>query len=190
MAPASAADDEALVAATRDILNAVYAETAGDLFHPGTPRTQSEEIAGLIRKEQLALAYLVPVSNGSTEQAPASIPATADRVIGCVSIKRLSPTLGQLGMLAVDAGHHGSGSGRRLFEFAEERCRSMGCETAQVELFVPTEFHHEFKMRLKGWYERMGYEFVRLAHWFHEDPALASTLAVPVEVQVFEKRLK
>ncbi|UZP38857.1 hypothetical protein NXS19_006673 [Fusarium pseudograminearum] len=109
--------------------------------------------------------------------------------IGCVFVKLLTPTLGDFGMLALDTKYQGTGLGRQLAAFAEDECRRQGCTTMQLEILVPSTFHHEGKARLLGWYTRMGYKLVKLGDFGEDYPDLFKLLAGPTEYRVFEKTL-
>ncbi|KAI9163948.1 hypothetical protein HJFPF1_05582 [Paramyrothecium foliicola] len=186
--PPSVAEDESLVSVVRDIVNAVYHETEGDLFVPGYQRTKSPQVATLIRKGQLALAYLDD-RDSQSHASSTEAPITAANIVGCVCIKRTSERLGEFGMLALDIDYRGGGTGRRMAQFAEDHCRAMGCSSVQIEILVPTTFEHAFKARLFDWYQRMGYEVVRLGNFGDDWPELAAQLAGPTDYRILEKKL-
>ncbi|KAF4332754.1 hypothetical protein FBEOM_13444 [Fusarium beomiforme] len=173
IAPASDAEDEKLVSKLTNIVNVAYKNGESDLFIPSYQRTSNTEIADFIRKGQLAVAYLQP----------------NNEPIGCVFIKLLTPSLGDFGMLALDAKYQGGGTGRQLAVFAEDECRRRGCMTMQLEILVPMTFHHEGKARLLAWYTRMGYKLVKLGDFAEDYPDLVKLLAGPTEYRVFEKSL-
>ncbi|QPC59544.1 hypothetical protein HYE67_001775 [Fusarium culmorum] len=130
------ASDKILIGRLADIVNTSYKIAESDIFIPSYKRTSESEIAQFISNGQLAVAYLV----------------STNEPIGCVFVKLLSPTLGDFGMLALDTKYQGTGLGRQLAAFAEDECRKQGCTTMQLEILVPSTFHHEGKARLLGWY--------------------------------------
>ncbi|KAH8680532.1 hypothetical protein BX600DRAFT_444630 [Xylariales sp. PMI_506] len=178
IAPVSAADDEGFVKTLTDIVNLVYKETEGDIFVDGYQRVSADELRGIIRAGELGVAYAVE----GQQRVP----------IGCMRIHTLQPeaTTAELGMLALDPARRSSGVGRVMVTFAEDHCR---CErklsTMRLELLVPVGFEHPFKMRLKAWYERLGYSLVRLGVFQDEYPHLAALLRGTTEYRVFEKSL-
>lgn len=169
----SKADDNEVVSKLTNLVNAVYSEAEADIFKPGYQRTTPDEVSSLIRKGQLAVAYL----------------ADTLEPVGCVSIKRLSPEKGQFGMLALDSVYRGSGLGRSIALFTEDYCRQNGCRIMQLELLVPTTSKHAFKERMQAWYLRLGYKIVKLESFEKDYPALAPLLVGPTEYRVFEKAL-
>jgi GNAT superfamily N-acetyltransferase len=167
------ASDKTLINILADIVNTAYTIAESDIFIPSYKRTSETEIAQFIRNNQLAVAYLAP----------------SNEPIGCVFIKLLTPALGEFGMLALDTKYQGTGLGRQLAVFAEDECRRRGCTTMQLEILVPSTFHHEGKARLLGWYTRMGYKLVKLGDFGEDYPDLVNLLAGPTEYRVFEKTL-
>ncbi|WXC46467.1 hypothetical protein QX201_006165 [Fusarium graminearum] len=167
------ASDKILIGRLADIVNTSYKIAESDIFIPSYKRTSESEIAQFISNGQLAVAYLV----------------STNEPIGCVFVKLLSPTLGDFGMLALDTKYQGTGLGRQLAAFAEDECRRQGCTTMQLEILVPSTFHHEGKARLLGWYTRMGYKLVKLGDFSQDYPDLFKLLAGPTEYRVFEKTL-
>ena len=169
----SAADDAKFVNTLVGIINAVYTETEEGIFNPEYQRTHPAEVAGFIRRGELAVASL----------------GQSGGPIGCIFIKLLSPTRGDFGMLALDSAHRGGGFGRQMVSFAEQHCRNVGCTVMQCELLYPTTFDHAFKARNQAWYLRMGYKIVKLGQFEKEYPALVQHLMGPVEYRIFEKPL-
>lgn len=189
--PAAAADDKELVTSITEIVNEVYIETESDLFVPGYKRTENSEVANFLRAGQLAVAYLDEDASSGTSSGEGSsdVRILPRQVVGCVCIKRLSPTLGEFGMLALNPTYRGGGLGTRMAEFAENHSREQGCSKMQLEILIPLTFHHAFKTRLLKWYIRMGYQLVKLGDFVEDYPAIAPLLAGPTEYRVFEKPL-
>lgn len=171
--PSSHADDEILAATVASIVNTVYKEAEADIFLPAYQRTSPTEIAQLINNGQLAVAYL----------------EDSGHPIGCVCIKLLGPGRGEFGMLALDAKYQGTGLGRQLAMFAEAECRRNGCTIMQLEVLVPTTFHHAGKERMQAWYQRLGYKVVKLGSFGQDYPELAKILSGPTDYKIFEKKL-
>lgn len=186
-APPSAAQDADLIARVAALVNTVYFDAEGGIFHDGYQRTSTAEIAQFIKDQRLALARLVRPS--PSPSAGAGVGTGAGDVVGCVYVKTLSPTLGDFGMLALDVTYRGGGLGRDLVRFAEDHCRRIGCTKMQLELLVPTTFEHALKTRMQAWYLRMGYRIVKLGSFQDEYPALAPLLTGPADYKIFEKDL-
>ncbi|CAG7564340.1 unnamed protein product [Fusarium equiseti] len=172
MALPEEATNKTLITTLADIVNTAYTAAESDIFIPSYKRTSPSGIASYITASQLAIAY-----------NPTGEP------IGCVFVKILSPTLGQFGMLALDAKYQGTGLGKQITAFAEDEVRRQGCERMQLEILVPLTFHHEGKARMLAWYNRMGYEVVKLGDFAVDYPDLVGLLAGPTEYRILEKPL-
>lgn len=208
------ADNALLVQRLTDIVNAVYAETEADIWGPGFQRTSTAKVADLIRGGEVAVAYRHdhPVQQqqqqsdlATSTQSPNSKEPIAI-ILGCVQITQHGPKLFEFGMLAVDPAIRGAGIGRQLVHFAESHARRLGIPSRkgnglrnssssfrmQLHLLVPaSDPEHAFKMRLRQWYERMGYaEGAQGGGDFAAAfPALAPLLAGPVVYHCLEKEL-
>lgn len=187
----SVAEDAKVVTTIVEIVNKVFREAETGIFHPGYERTSKAEIANLIRAGLLGIAT-VPAGDIQAQQDPESTSTHKDvsmKVIGCVYVTQLSAKRGNFGMLALDAEHHGGGLGRAMVQFAENHCQKQGCTIMQLELLVPTTFEHAFKTRMEAWYQRMGYQVIKLGSFDKEYPHLAPHLTGPMDYKYFEKKL-
>jgi GNAT superfamily N-acetyltransferase len=167
----TAAEDEGFVTALTDLINEVYLVAEEGLWLEGSARTTTEEVAALLRAEQIAVARL------------------DGRLVGSIKIQDIDCDSGEFGMLALSADHRGSGIGRELVQFAEQLSRSRGHRTMQLELLVPLEWKHPFKEFLSDWYERMGYRVTRKVSIKDFHPALAPLLDTPCELRIYHKEL-
>jgi GNAT superfamily N-acetyltransferase len=140
------------------IVNAAYAAGEAGLWRAGAQRISAEALREIAACGELAVAR----RDGA--------------VVGCVRVSD-----GELGLLAVAPSAHGSGVGRALVAFAEERNRGAG--SMRLELLVPRTGGHPFKHRLHAWYSRLGYRVVG------RRDADFGGLAVPCELLVYEKPL-
>ncbi|KAH8161676.1 hypothetical protein CIB48_g6562 [Xylaria polymorpha] len=92
----STASDATLVAALTSLVNNVYGEAEGTIYKSVFSRTSKTQIAAHLAAGELAVA-----SSSSTGSKP----------VGCVFVKRLTPSVGEFGMLAVDPAVRGTGRG-------------------------------------------------------------------------------
>ncbi|KAI0541561.1 hypothetical protein GGR58DRAFT_432973 [Xylaria digitata] len=185
--PSSAADDEQLTEALTALVNAVYSTAERGIYSTDFERTSTKDVADLLRAGKLAIAYL-PRPDGNEDAG--SFHLTRGTPIGCISMKQISPTTGEFGMLAVDPAHRGAGVGGGLVRFAEERCyRNLGLGAMRLELLAPIHFEHVGKTRLQAWYESLGYVRVELRDFKKAYPHLHELLSGPTEFRVFEKKL-
>jgi ribosomal protein S18 acetylase RimI-like enzyme len=100
--PPTAGDEQALVARLTTLVNQVYAVAEQGLWVDGTTRTSAEEMTGLIRSGQIAVAR------------------RSGDLVGSVRVRRVPTTegdLGEFGMLVTAPAHRGSGIGRDLIGF-------------------------------------------------------------------------
>ncbi|KAK1248159.1 hypothetical protein MKX08_006379 [Trichoderma sp. CBMAI-0020] len=185
-APASAAENISEVSAVTKLANDVFIEAEVGIWNTGFVRTNDAEVANLIRKGELAVAYLASPSSPSDGLQILQ----KGELVGCVCVKRLSESTCTLSMLTLDTKHQGLGLGREIFKFVEDHCLSLGCSTLALDILVPTSYAHPLKTRMQAWYIRLGFEQVRLADFAKEYPSLAPLLAGPAVYRVFEKRLR
>ena len=167
----SAAGDSALVGGLVDVVNVVYAKAEAGLWAGSVDRTSVAEMAALVRAGEIAVARL------------------GGAVVGAVRVQRLSPELGEFGLLAAAPEVRGAGIGRSLVRFAEEHSRAVGCVRMQLELLVPRVGTHPAKQFLADWYGRIGYRVVEVSEFEGAHPDLAPLLAVPCDFLVWHKEL-
>jgi GNAT superfamily N-acetyltransferase len=167
----SASEDAGLVTELAGLVNRVYAVAESGLWRDGAMRTTPSEIAELIRAREIAVA-------------------TRDgRIVGSVRLHDVAGDTSEFGVLVAAPEERGTGIGRALLDFAEDRSRARGLQTMQLELLVPREFSHPSKEFLKGWYGRRGYRLARTGTLETAYPHLAPLLAVPCDLEVHEKPL-
>lgn len=151
------------------IINRVYAASEEGLWTHGADRTTVEEIVELTTRGEIAVARL------------------KGNIVGCVRVQQLDEETGELGMLAVDDDHQGTGIGRELIRFAEQKCQKEHLRKMQLELLVPQEGSHPAKATLENWYTRIGYQPIRTMSFDDSFPRLAKLLAIPCKLIVFQK---
>jgi ribosomal protein S18 acetylase RimI-like enzyme len=146
------------------IINAAYLAGETEIWQDGWSRTTTEQTAELIAAGEIAVAR-----------------GDGGRVIGSVRVRRLSEDTAELAMLSVDPEAFGTGAGRALLTFAEQRF-----DTAfmQLELLVPRGAPHPQKVRLHEWYSRLGYEQISQREF--DEPLLAG----PADLRTYRKSLR
>ncbi len=168
----AAADDARLVDHLTGLINDVYAAAESGLWRDGTPRTTPTELAELIRAEQIAVA----TRNG--------------RIAGSVRVHDVADDTSEFGLLVAATDQRGTGVGRALVTFAEQRSSERGLRAMQLELLVPRTWRHPTKEFLKSWYGRIGYRRVRTGSIDAAYPQLAPLLATPCDLEIYEKPLR
>lgn len=166
-----AADDARLTERLARLVNDVYAVAEAGLWRDGADRTTTAEIAGLVRAGEIAVA-------------------TRDgEIAGAVRVHDVADDVSEFGMLVADPAQRGTGVGRALVEFAEERSRARGMRAMQLELLLPRTGTHPSKELLRDWYGRIGYRRIGTGSIEDTHPQLAPLLATPCDLAVFEKPL-
>jgi GNAT superfamily N-acetyltransferase len=155
-----------------DLVNTVYAEAEQGLWVPDTPRCTESEIAEHLRAGELVVTR------------------RADRPIGCLRLCRLDDERAEFGMLAVTAQFRGTGVGRELVGWAEQRAAAEGASTMQLEILTPRHWSHPWKVFLASWYERMGYTRERVGRLDEAYPHLVRRLATECDFVVYGKKLE
>jgi GNAT superfamily N-acetyltransferase len=165
-------DDRALAGHVAALINTAYRATEAGIWRDGTTRTNAAEVGRLIAAGEIAVA------------------ARDDRLAGAVRIRDVPGDASEFGMLAAAPDEHGTGVGRALLDFAEERARARGLRAMRLELLVPRTWKHPSKEFLKAWYGRRGYRLVHTTTLDEGHPHLAPRLATPCLLEVHEKPLR
>jgi N-acetylglutamate synthase-like GNAT family acetyltransferase len=163
--------DDATVSSLTDLINKAYASSEEGLWIDGATRTTEEEVTGLVRAGQFAVAR------------------RDGHLAGCVRIRRLDETASEFGMLAADHRLRGTGVGRDLVRYAERHGHAVGSRVMRLELLVPREGSHPSKEFLARWYARIGYRPVRRGTIEESHPDLAPLVATPCDVVTYQKDL-
>jgi GNAT superfamily N-acetyltransferase len=164
--------DARLVAQLADLINHVYAVAEAGLWIEGATRTTTNEMADLIAAGEIAVARRDAALGGSVRNRDVDDDAS------------------EFGMLVAAFDQRGTGVGRALVEFAEERTRERGRRAMQCELLVPREWAHPSKEFLKEWYGRIGYRVIRTGSMADAYPHLAPMLATSCDLLGYEKPLE
>ncbi len=178
IAPASLAEDAALVARLTAIINAAYQYEAGLFWDLKWLRTDPDEVRALVRSGQLAVAWL----EGSAQKEPAEL-------VGCVQVKMVDTKTSEFGMLVCDASYRGTGIGRDLVQSAEDEAKQQGAEVMQLMLLYPDGWENESKVRLAKWYERVGYRLVRIEGVEDQLSHMAHLLTSQTVLRVYHKQV-
>jgi GNAT superfamily N-acetyltransferase len=165
------ADDSDDVESLAALINRVCADAEKGLWLDGAERTNSAEVAAIIRSRELIVASDDGV------------------VVGVVRVQRPMDELGAFGMLVADPARHGHEIGRELVAFAEAWARGLGLRRMQLELLVPRTWTHPVKEFLRSWYTRIGYREVHTAHFDEAYPELQPLLSTACDFLVYHKDL-
>ena len=152
-------------------INRAYAKGEAGLWRDDPGRTDEAEIAEAVRAGHMLVA------------------TAGDRIAGCLRTRALDASTSDVGLIGVDPGAWGGGTGRALVDAAEDRARARGATTMQLELLVPRTGAHPDKERLREWYSRRGYAVVRRVPMEEYLPDVAPLLSGPGDILVFAKPL-
>ena len=165
------AHDETVAGELVSLINHAYATGEAGLWRDSVARTDEAEIAEAVRAGDM----LVATHDG--------------RITGCLRTRALDARMSDAGLIGVDPGAWGGGTGRALVDAAEDLARARGSITMRLELLVPRTGTHPDKQRLREWYERRGYSVVRTVPMEEYLPHVAPLLGAPGDILVFEKPL-
>ena len=156
---------------TVDLVNDAYLRgEAGMWVEPQPPRTNIEEFKKLIDEDKIIVAYQ---SDSQDMNSPVGS-------VLCDTKFDESKKLAELGMLCAHKDCLGQGLGKFLVKSAEERAKEMGCEQMRLEILSPTNFQHQMKVRLHGWYTgSLGYTQGEPLDFSIDYPQLANLLQGP-----------
>jgi GNAT superfamily N-acetyltransferase len=168
----TAGRDSVLAERLAGLVNEVYATAESGLWQDGAGRTTAAEMAELVAAGQIAVAT-----------------ASDGRIVGGVRVRRVDEDADEFGMLVAAPDHRGTGVGRALLDFVEQRGRDRGMRAIQLELLVPRGWRHPSKEFLKAWYGRRGYRRIETRRMEDSHPHLAPLLATPCDLEVYEKVL-
>lgn len=171
MLPCNARTNMADMEHMTNIVNRVYAASEESLWMHGAVRTTVAEMAALTSDGEIAVAR------------------SMGKIVGCVRVRGIDEETGEFGMLAVDEAYQGTGIGRELIGYAEQKCQEEHLCKMQLELLVPQEGSHPAKVILENWYARIGYHPVHTETIDASFPKLAQMLAIPCKFVVFQKEL-
>ena len=164
--------DARLVDHLTGLINEVYEVAEAGLWRDGATRTTTSELAELIRAEEIAVATV------------------HGQIVGSVRVQDVADDTSEFGMLVAAPDQRGTGVGRALVAFAEQRDRERGRRAMQLELLLPREWQHPTKEFLEAWYGRRGYRLIRTGRLDDAYPQLAPLLATPCDFAVYEKSLQ
>ena len=69
-----------------------------------------------------------------------SVVRAEGRLIGCAALHFYTPATAEIRSLAIEAGHHGLGAGRRLIEALENEAQAFGLESVFAFTYIPEFF--------------------------------------------------
>jgi GNAT superfamily N-acetyltransferase len=166
-----ASRDGGFVGRLAALINGVYVISESGLWRGGTTRTTVDDLAALIEAGDIVVA------------------GREGGIAGAVQMHDVAADVSEFGMLAAARDQRGSGVGRALLDFVEDRGRERGLRAIQLELLVPRGWTHPSKEFLKGWYGRRGYRRVRTTTMEEAHPHLAPLLATACDLEIHQKPL-
>jgi len=116
--------------------------TRGDLADPRILRLLEDHLADMFAESPPESVHALDVSGLQHPAVTFWVVSEGDAVLGCVALKELDPTHGELKSMRTDAAARGRGLGRLLLEFvlAEAVARGytrMSLETGSQDFFQP-----------------------------------------------------
>jgi GNAT superfamily N-acetyltransferase len=150
------------------MINAAYAAGEDGLWPPNTPRVFDYEVQEMVDREELRFLH------------------RDGELVGLVRVRKLDERTAELGLLS--AARLDSGVGGELIRLAEDWARERGLPRMRLQLLVPRDGEHPFKVRLHKWYSRLGYRAIGAEDVAKALPDIEKT-AVPCDLVTYEKVL-
>ncbi|KAI1740799.1 hypothetical protein F4680DRAFT_447654 [Xylaria scruposa] len=173
--PATASDENLVFDITR-LINAQSKFGSGVNF-----RTLSQ-VKDYLHAGELAIAFLRP-KNKVNPQSRA--PAPREKVVGCVRVRKISPTMGEFRALTVDPKWRGTNLSLKLIRFAEKRCRELGITTMRQRFLSSKNSPGPCVEQLS----KLGYVMMETCDTLEACPELKLWLSEPSNICLMEKKL-
>lgn len=157
-----------------DLLIIAYAETEKEIWGENYIRISFDEYLSLIQKNEIYLARL------------------EGELVGSVHLYSLNKSSFSFGLLNVNFTEKGKGIGLALINYIEKEVKKEGGNEMHIEILRPTGVELEFKVFLRKWYEKLGYQFTGFDTFINLKPdkvEKAKELIVPSGFECFFKQL-
>ena len=162
-----------------EIMRDAYARTETEIWGENYLRMPHSEYETLIDQGTISAAVL------------------DEKIVGSIHSRKLDDESFTFSLLAVHRDFGGRGIGRKLIEAVEEKARKEGLSYSSVtkphymkiEILRPRDFRVPTKVRLRTWYEGMGYVFTHNQNFQDRRPDRAKDLMVPSVFDCYRKEL-
>ncbi|KAI0549309.1 hypothetical protein F4679DRAFT_595935 [Xylaria curta] len=173
--PATASDENLVFDVTRLI-------NAPSKFGSGFNIRTLSQVRDYLRAGELAIAFLQPKNKVDPRS---SALAPREKVVGCVRVRKISPTVGEFRALAVDPKWRGTNLSFRLIRFAEEKCRELGITTMRQRFFSPKNPPSPCVEQLSA----LGYVMTEICDSVEACPEFKWWFTEPSNICLMEKKL-
>lgn len=154
-----------------EMVNEVYYTSEREFWEEGYYRISEENYSEYIKEKWLYLA----IEN--------------NEIVGCVLLKRSTPTASCFSMLVCHPMHRKKGIGRLLVDFVHQQAKEQGDEFMRLEILSPRDWVHQEKVFLKAWYASLGYRLVKEANFLDFHPDHAQFMKCDLIFRLYEKPL-
>eukprot|EP00730_Choanoeca_flexa_P018033 TRINITY_DN8744_c0_g1_i1.p1 TRINITY_DN8744_c0_g1~~TRINITY_DN8744_c0_g1_i1.p1 ORF type:complete len:191 (+),score=32.64 TRINITY_DN8744_c0_g1_i1:77-649(+) len=161
------------------MVNEAYDFGEGSIWKDGFQRTTREGIVKLLKNQCLLVAR-----------------DTSCHIAGCIKLNpdyrqtrfdgRTPAKMAELGMLAVRQDLRRQGLGLKLVQSAIATAKQAQCDCLELQLVKPRDWKHEIKEFLERWYQNLGFVKVGVQDDAEDFFRVASLLATPVVIDVYE----
>lgn len=151
-----------------------YAETEVEIWGKNYKRLALNEFICLIKKEEVYIARI------------------ANNLVGSIHLFKISDTTYSFGLLNTDFNLKGRGIGKALVSKAEKVAVKNGGKLMEIEVLRPANFDTPFKVLLKNWYLKQGYQFSHFDTFINlkpDKPEKVKELITPAGFDCFSKQL-
>jgi GNAT superfamily N-acetyltransferase len=154
-----------------EFLIIAYAVTEIEVWGPNYVRIEFEDYDQLIEKGEVLIAYFENV------------------VVGGIHFSQRGESTYSFSLLCADFNKSGLGIGRALIEEVEKIAKDNGAVQIEIEILRPKGIEVPFKVRLKDWYQKLGYHYTWSENFALVRPEKAKKLVTPSDFDHYLKKL-
>ncbi len=154
-----------------EFLIIAYAVTEIEVWGPNYVRIEFENYNQLIEKGEVLIAYF------------------DGEVVGGIHYSHRAESTYSFSLLCADFNKSGLGIGRALIEEVETIAKSNQAKAIEIEILRPKGIEVPFKVRLKDWYEKLGYVYTHSQNFAIVRPEGAKKLICPSDFDYYHKKL-
>ena len=154
-----------------EFLIVAYAVTEIEVWGPNYVRIEFEDYDELIEKGEVLIAYY------------------DGEVVGGIHYSRRGESMYSFSLLCADFSKSGLGIGRALIEEVEKIAKDNGAVEIEIEILRTKGIEVPFKVRLKDWYQKLGYVYTHSQNFANIRPEKAKKLLAPSDFDHYLKNL-
>ena len=154
-----------------EIMRIAYALTEVEVWGENYVRLTFEEYKTLIEKDEILVAM------------------HEDEIVGGVHYYQRSKHKFAFSLLSADFDKSGLGIGRALIEEVEKRAKNKNANYIEIEILRPRGIEVPFKVRIRDWYQRLGFVYKGSQDFTEVNPEKGKNLVNPSDFDYYLKEL-